>query len=214
MRIAKPALDLQIEQDLIGVPGVSESAERRPLQPLLGARAEIAIEPQGPVDGADDELIVVGIEQFDAVLGAFRKRRAMPGVFLRAVGARLALSRPAGNFEPGAARGETRLARAKSDLFHAAALSSDRSPSNERVGLISLSSSETTAGALRFPRSYSRSIPDPTRTGGRCCGAPRDRHEDAPRGTRPLPGRARLRSGRRRCREWASAIPARRPGAR
>jgi len=51
------ALDLQVEQDLVSVPGVAEIAERRPLQTFFRAGAEIAFEKQLSVPGADRQFM-------------------------------------------------------------------------------------------------------------------------------------------------------------
>jgi hypothetical protein len=75
-------------------------------------------EHQPAVPGADVKLIVVGVEQFDAILHAFRERHAMPDLLMRSVCARLAPARPAGNFEPGPARSEPLIDQPVFDLFH------------------------------------------------------------------------------------------------
>src|SRR6516165_3749809 len=97
--------DFQIEQQLVSVIILPKAAKRRPHQvtAIVGARSEIAVEDELAVFPADAKLVVIWIEDFNAVLRALSERRAMPGIFLRAVGARLGLTRPARHFELGAA---------------------------------------------------------------------------------------------------------------
>src|SRR5215472_4267443 len=84
---------------------------------IVGARSEIAVEDKLAVLPADAKLVVIWIEDFDAVLRALRERRAMPGIFLRAVSARLGLTRPARHFELGAARREPGIYQPEFDLL-------------------------------------------------------------------------------------------------
>ena len=71
-------LDLEIEQDLVGVECAAEVPERRPLQTAVGRIAPIALQNEPPVLGADVQFVVVGVEQLDPVLSTFRKRNAVP----------------------------------------------------------------------------------------------------------------------------------------
>ena len=73
--------DFQVEQDLIGVERVAEIPERWPLHTAVGWIAPIAFQNQTTVLGADVQFVVMGVEQFDPVLRAFRKRNAVPYLF-------------------------------------------------------------------------------------------------------------------------------------
>src|SRR5262252_715003 len=95
----------------------AQSCETAATSGHLGARSEIAVEGKLAVFPADAKLVVIWIEDFDAVLRALGKRRAVPGIFLRAVGARLGLTRPARHFELGAARREPGIYQPEFDLL-------------------------------------------------------------------------------------------------
>src|SRR6516165_1454260 len=98
---------------------LAESAERRPHQVTVVRRwPEIAVEDELPVLLGDMKLIRIGIEDFDAVLRALGERRAMPGIFLRAVFARLRQSGPAWHFELGAPRLQSGIHQPIFDLLH------------------------------------------------------------------------------------------------
>src|SRR6516162_9840570 len=122
VRYAPPNSDFQIEQQLVSVIILPKAAKRRPHQvtAIVGARSEIAVEDELAVFPADAKLVVIWIEDFNAVLRALSERRAMPGIFLRAVGARLGLTRPARHFELGAARREPGIYQPDFDLLHSA----------------------------------------------------------------------------------------------
>src|ERR1700745_1035436 len=87
--------NFQIEQQLVSVVILTKAAKRRPHQiaAIVGARSEIAVENKLAVCPSDPKFVVIGIEDLDAVLRAFGKRRAMPSEFLRAIGAWLWLAR-------------------------------------------------------------------------------------------------------------------------
>src|SRR5579872_5452593 len=111
-------LDLEVEQDLIGVKITTEIPEGRPVHAAAGWIAPFAFQNQLSVARADVQFIVVGIEQFDSVLRALRKRNAMPHLFMRTIGAGLTLSGPSGNLELGPARRKPRIVHAVFDLSH------------------------------------------------------------------------------------------------
>jgi hypothetical protein len=78
---------------------------------LLGAaaalttmRTEIPIEDELASLLRDTQFVVVGIKDFNAVLRPFGEGRAMPSIFLRAIGAWLRLAGPARHFEFGSTR--------------------------------------------------------------------------------------------------------------
>src|SRR6202008_3874524 len=112
----------QIEQQLVGVIILPEAAKWRPHQvaAVVGARSEITVENKLAVCPADPKLVVIGIEDLDAVLRAFGKRCAMPSEFLRAIGARLWLTRPARHFKLGSAWREPGMDQPVFDLLHGA----------------------------------------------------------------------------------------------
>src|SRR5580700_11762186 len=64
------------------------------------------------------QLVLIGVKDLDAVLRAFGKRRAMPGIFVRAVGARCRLASPARHFELGLARPQARIDEPVFDVLH------------------------------------------------------------------------------------------------
>src|SRR5580700_2288247 len=64
------------------------------------------------------QLVLIGVKDLDAVLRAFGKRRAMPGIFVRAVGARRRLAGPARHFELGLARPQARIDQPVFDVLH------------------------------------------------------------------------------------------------
>src|SRR5579863_1136495 len=74
-------LDLEIEQDLVGIKRVAKIPERRPLQTTVRRITPIALQNQMPVPGADMQFVVIRIEEFNPVLGAFRKRHTVPHLF-------------------------------------------------------------------------------------------------------------------------------------
>src|SRR5579863_1582755 len=113
--------DFQIEQELVAVIVLAEAAKRRPHQvAFVGRRPKIAVENELAVFFADPKLVAIGIENLDAVLRAFGERRAMPSVFLRAVGARFGLACPTRHFELGLSRLEVGIYQPEFDFMHRA----------------------------------------------------------------------------------------------
>jgi hypothetical protein len=113
--------DLVIEQQLLGVVVLPEAAERRPHQiVIVGRLPKIPVEDEPAILFADPKLVVVRVKDFDAVLGAFGKRRAVPSVFLRAVGPRLGLAGPAGHFELGSPWRQFGIRQPEFDVLHRA----------------------------------------------------------------------------------------------
>jgi hypothetical protein len=88
------------------------------IAPGFCRRAEIAFQHDFTGAFGDVQLIVVGIEQFDAVLRAFGERHAVPDLFVRAVLARLGLASPARHFELGPARPQARVEQSIFDGMH------------------------------------------------------------------------------------------------
>jgi hypothetical protein len=90
---------------------LAEAAEWRPHQiaTIVGAGAEISVK---------DQLAV--FPDLNPVLRAFGEGGAMPGVFLRSVGARFSLAGPAGHFELGPAQREPRVYQPELDPVAAA----------------------------------------------------------------------------------------------
>ena len=118
--------DLEVEQQLVGVVVLAERAERRPLDAGVRIGAEIAFQHHLAVALRDAQFVVERIEQLDAVLRAFDERHAVPGVFVRAVPARLRLAGPARHLHLRAARHQARLEQAVFDGLHQALLLSSR----------------------------------------------------------------------------------------
>jgi hypothetical protein len=118
VRTAPLRFDFQIEQKLACVIFVAEARVRRPLQVVMGRQPEIAAEYELSVPFAHMQLVLVGVENFDPILGAFGERHAVPGVFMGAVFARFGLARPAGHFELCPARVELRIHQAEFYFLH------------------------------------------------------------------------------------------------
>src|SRR6185437_2357836 len=97
---------------------IAEFAERRPLEVALGLGAEIAVEYPFSVLLRDVQLVLVGIEDLDAVLGAFGEGGAMPGIFVAAVGARRRLAGPARHFQFGPPRLQAGIDEPEFDFLH------------------------------------------------------------------------------------------------
>ena len=112
--------DFQIKQQLVSVIILPKAAKRRPHQiaAIVWARSEIAIKNKLAAFPADVKLVVMRIEDLDAVLGAFRERCAMPSEFLRAIGARLWLACPTRHFELGPVRREPGIYQPVFNLLH------------------------------------------------------------------------------------------------
>ena len=64
-------------------------------------RPKIAIKNQMALFRGNAQLIVEGIKQLDALAGTLGERDTVPGIFARAVLARLSLPRPSGYFKLG-----------------------------------------------------------------------------------------------------------------
>jgi hypothetical protein len=110
--------DFQIEQQLVGVKLLAEAAEGWPLEVIRGRSSEISVEDEFSILFGDMQFVLVRIEEFDSVLRAFGERYAMPGVFVRAVGAGFGLARPARHFKLGPPRVERRIHQAEFDFLH------------------------------------------------------------------------------------------------
>ena len=65
--------DLQVEQDLVGVDFLAKRSKRWPPKILVGRGTEIAVEIQAVFSRGDVKFVLVGIKQFNPVLGTFRK---------------------------------------------------------------------------------------------------------------------------------------------
>jgi hypothetical protein len=97
---------------------LSEGAKRRPISLLVWRRAEIAVKHEPPVRRRDAQLVGVRVEDLDAIMRGLREGNAVPGVFVRAVDARLGLAGPSGNFEFGATRTQVLAGHSIFDGMH------------------------------------------------------------------------------------------------
>ena len=69
------------------------------MQIVVRRRAKISIEDKAAVFLGDEKLVLVGIEDLDAVLRSLDEGRAMPRIFMRAVGG-AEVARPTRAFRP------------------------------------------------------------------------------------------------------------------
>src|SRR6185437_3521569 len=77
--------DLQVEQELVGIIVLAESAEWRPLKVVVRPGSEVAVERHMALAFCHPQFIVIRIEQFDSILRAFGERQAMPDLFMRSI---------------------------------------------------------------------------------------------------------------------------------
>src|SRR5580658_4801315 len=95
---------LEIEKKLIGVIFAAEAAKRRPLQIALCLWSKITVENPFAVFFRNPQFVFIRVKELDSILRPLGEWGAMPGVFVRIIGARLGLTGPAGHFYLGAPR--------------------------------------------------------------------------------------------------------------
>ena len=88
------------------------------MQVRIGRETEIPIEEKLAIALTDMQLIIIRIENLEAVLRTLRKWKAVPDVFTIPVRQWFTFARPTGDFHLGPPGSQPRLARAHFDSIH------------------------------------------------------------------------------------------------